>query len=90
MLVEAGADIEAQADDDCTPFLDASENHRYEAVFVLFGHGANIEARDMRGETSLQIAARQGGRGGVTAIVDLLLICAADETSVNSDGYTAA
>ncbi|CAM9140246.1 unnamed protein product [Scytosiphon promiscuus] len=90
VLVEAGADIEIEDDDDCTPFLDACSNHCHEAVLALFKHGANIEARDIRGETSLQIAARQAGREGVTEMVDLLLRCGGDETALTPDGYTAA
>ncbi|CAN0390368.1 unnamed protein product, partial [Ectocarpus sp. 12 AP-2014] len=90
VLVEAGAHVEVEDDDDCTPFLDACSNHCHEAALALFKHGANIEARDMRGETPLIIAARQAGRQGVTAIVDMLLRCGADETALNPDGRTAA
>ncbi|CAM9094058.1 unnamed protein product [Ectocarpus sp. 4 AP-2014] len=90
VLVEAGAHVEVEDDDDCTPFLDACSNHCHEAALALFKHGANIEARDMRGETPLIIAARQAGRQGVTAIVDMLLRCGADETTLNPDGRTAA
>ena len=90
VLIEAGADMEVEDDDDCTPFLDAVLNHCHEAALALFRHGANIEARDFRGETPLQIAARQAGREGVTAIVNLLLTCGSDETALNPDGRTAA
>ncbi|CAM9238403.1 unnamed protein product [Hapterophycus canaliculatus] len=90
VLVEAGADLEIEDDDDCTPFLDACSNHCHEAALALYKHGANIEARDIRGETSLQIAARQAGREGVTEMVDLLLRCGGDETALTPDGYTAA
>lgn len=90
VLMEAGADMEVEDDDECTPFLDAVLNHCHEAALALFKHGANIEARDFRGETPLQIAARQAGREGVTAIVNLLLTCGSDETAVNPDGRTAA
>lgn len=90
VLVEAGADMEVEDDDECTPFLDAVLNHCHEAALALFRHGANIEARDFRGETPLQIAARQAGREGVAAIVNLLLTCGSDETAVNPDGRTAA
>lgn len=90
VLVEAGADIEMEDDDDCTPFLDACSNHCHEAALALFKHGANVEARDIRGETPLQIAARQAGREGVTEMVDLLLRCGGDETALTPDGYTAA
>ena len=90
VLIEAGADMEIEDDDDCTPFLDACSNHCHQAALALFRHGANIEARDIRGETPLQIAARQAGREGVSAIVDLLLRCGSDETAVNRNGRTAA
>lgn len=90
VLIEAGADLEVEDDDDCTPFLDAVLNHCHEAALALFRHGANIEARDFRGETPLHIAARQAGREGVTAIVNLLLTCGSDETALNPNGCTAA
>lgn len=90
VLIEAGADMEIEDDDDCTPFLDACSNHCHQAALALFQHGANIEARDIRGETALQIAARQAGREGVSAIVNLLLRCGSDETAVNRNGRTAA
>eukprot|EP00903_Cladosiphon_okamuranus_P012535 g11738.t1 len=90
VLIEAGADIEVEDDENCTPFLDAVLNHCHEAALSLFRHGANIEARDFRGETPLQIAARQAGREGVTAIVNLLLTCGSDENALNPDGHTAA
>eukprot|EP00752_Nemacystus_decipiens_P006402 g5766.t1 len=90
VLIDAGADMEVEDDDDCTPFLDAVLNHCHEAALALFRHGANIEARDFRGETPLQIAARQAGREGVASIVNLLLTCGSDETALNPDGRTAA
>lgn len=90
VLIEAGADMEIEDDDDCTPFLDACSNHCHQAALALFQHGANIEARDIRGETALQIAARQAGREGVSAMVNLLLRCGSDETAVNRNGRTAA
>ena len=90
VLIEAGANMEVEDDDDCTPFLDAVLNHCHEAALALFRHGANIEARDFRGETALQIAARQAGREGVTAVVNLLLTCGSDENALNPDGHTAA
>lgn len=90
VLVQAGADMEIDDDDDCTPFLVACGNHCHEAALALFKHGAKVEVRDTRGETPLQIAARQAGREGVTAIIDLLLRCGGDETAVNPDGRTAS
>lgn len=90
VLVEAGADMEIDDDDDCTPFLNACSNHCHEAALTLFKNGANVEARDIRGETPLQIAARQAGKEGATAIVDLILRCGGDETAVNPDGRTAS
>lgn len=90
VLIEAGADMEVEDDDDCTPFLDAVLNHCHEAALALLRRGANIEARDFRGETPLQIAPRQAGREGVTAIVNLLLTCGSDENALNPDGHIAA
>lgn len=90
VLVQAGADMEIGDDDDCTPFLVACGNQCHEAALTLFKHGAKVEVRDTRGETPLQIAARQAGREGVTATVDLLLRCGGDETAVNPDGRTAS
>ncbi|CAM9475030.1 unnamed protein product [Pylaiella littoralis] len=90
VLVEAGADMEVDDDYECTPFLDACSNHCHEAALTLFKYGAKVEARDIRGETPLQTAARQAGREGVPAIVNLLLRCGGDETAVNPEGRTAS
>ncbi|CAN0014454.1 unnamed protein product [Sphacelaria rigidula] len=86
VLVEAGADIQAQDQHDWTPLHSAA---RYdgcsEAVQVLLQtHGANVGASDTAGETPLHVACSYLAAGPA----ELLLRFGADETAVNSEGHT--
>ena len=60
LLLEHGADINAQNKDGRTPLHVAAENGRVEVVRVLHEHGANIGAEDDAGRTPLHLAASYG------------------------------
>lgn len=82
ILVGAGADTEKTGI--CKrskPLHEASSELQFEAVVALLKHGADINARDGNGLTSLHAAARQAGKRGAAEMVDLLLRLGADETA---------
>ena len=105
LLVEAGADIEARANDGVTPLLrafsrlpalDAPRLPAPEAVRALVRHGADIKVQDHDGDSVLHYAVRLSEetelefRQLAPDLVDFLLKSGADETLVNNDGKTAA
>ena len=69
--MDAGADIEARAENGFTPLHEAAENNeKPEVVALLLERGANIEARYPGGWTPLHQAA---GYSKTSAIVELLI-----------------
>jgi ankyrin repeat protein len=60
LLLELGADAEAQDHDRSTPLLLASKDGLAEVTRVLLGHGADIEARDHEHRTPLLLASGLG------------------------------
>ena len=60
LLLEHGADINAQNRVGRTPLHRASFNGALEAVRLLLEHGADVEAKNIVGETALQEAADRG------------------------------
>jgi Ankyrin repeats (3 copies)/Ankyrin repeats (many copies) len=60
LLLEHGADINAQSQIGWTPLHVASFNGVLEVVRLLLEHGADVEAKDYSGKTALQIAAEEG------------------------------
>eukprot|EP00753_Platysulcus_tardus_P015165 PLAT4850.1.p1 GENE.PLAT4850.1~~PLAT4850.1.p1 ORF type:complete len:315 (-),score=66.40 PLAT4850.1:226-1041(-) len=85
-LLDAGADIEAQAGiDRNTPLLLASDEGRNEAVAALIARGADINAADRNGLTPLMTASREGH----AVVVELLLAAGADAARTKWNGGTA-
>ena len=63
LLIQHGADINAQNKDQSTPLhLAASSRLALEGTIVrlLLRHGANVDAKDSEGRTPLEIAASAG------------------------------
>jgi ankyrin repeat protein len=60
LLLEHGADINVQNDNDRTPLFWASYNGALEVVRVLLEHGADVGVKSKYGATALQFAAGSG------------------------------
>ena len=59
LLLEHGADINAQSHRGWAPLHEASSRAALEVVRLLLEHGADIEVKDNEGQTALQIAVRE-------------------------------
>ncbi|KAI0266900.1 ankyrin repeat protein, partial [Russula aff. rugulosa BPL654] len=60
LLLEHGADVNAQGLNGWTPLHRASYFGALEVVHLLLEHGADVEAKDNYGKTALQVAADIG------------------------------
>jgi ankyrin repeat protein len=60
LLLEHGADINAQNAQLWTPLHRASDNERLEVVRLLLEHGADVEVEDNDGRTALRFVADRG------------------------------
>jgi len=88
-LVRRGADVNAQGlMRGETPLMVVVEQGNLVLVQFLVKHGANIEARDRYGNTSLMLAALEGGQNHVH-ILKFLLDKGASIDAFNADGQTA-
>ncbi|CAM9898363.1 unnamed protein product [Ectocarpus sp. 13 AM-2016] len=88
-LVKAGANVEARVDNaggGGTPLHASSVMRCYDAALALLHSGANVASVNAFGYSPLHGTARQGGRVGVSRMMDLLLRWGADETVVDRDG----
>ena len=89
MLVEAGAEVDAQRYDGGTPLHYAAASSSNEAMRALVQCSADINARHSKtGQTPLHVAC-QHQAWGVDSAVDLLLRSGATETAIGRDGRTA-
>ncbi len=84
LLVEAGADVNAQDKTGLTPLHVAAMQGRREEAAWLLDHGANIEARDAFGDTPVHTAAVYGMGGGIQVLHQR----GASLTFTNNDGDT--
>ncbi|KAJ4152838.1 hypothetical protein LMH87_009358 [Akanthomyces muscarius] len=84
LLLERGANIEAQDGYGCTVLQIAIANEDAVLVALLLDRGADTEARDLRGWTTLMAAAADGS----ASLVELLLEKGANRSAKNSEGQT--
>jgi hypothetical protein len=87
-LIRHGAPLETRADDGSTPLLAAAAQHGPDTTTVishLIAAGANLSARDARGNTALHLVI-QAGR---PALAGRLLGAGADPTAVTEAGFSA-
>ena len=95
-LVEAGANIEAKtAVRELTPLCVAASEPNCNTVRSLLQHGADVHARDDRGNTPLHSVLHSVSHWPLSAAatasaVDLLLRSGADESALNHDNETPA
>ncbi|KAL5084943.1 hypothetical protein Trisim1_011297 [Trichoderma cf. simile WF8] len=70
LLIEKGADMEAQDDDGQTPLSRAAENGHEATVKVLIEKGADVEAMDNDGAVPLWWAAENGHEATVKLLIE--------------------
>ena len=85
LLLEHGADIEAQDDDKCTPLLLASQCGDVEVARILLERGADTEARDYMKRTPLLLASEYGHED----VVRVLLEHGADTEARDESGWSS-
>jgi len=56
LLLEHGADVNAQAKDGSTPLHEASRFGTAKTARLLLEHGASVEVKDAQGRTPIQVA----------------------------------
>ena len=83
-LLDCGADVNAQDDDNWTPLYPAAWNGRLDLVQILLEHGATVNAPTRSGETPLSKAAEKGH----VDVVRLLLEHGADPNISDFRGIT--
>jgi ankyrin repeat protein len=79
-----GINLNSQADGKTTPLLYAIDKNCFEAVMVLIGAGAEINAQDCLGDTPLHYAVSKKSLD----IVNALILAGADKTIQNSRNQT--
>lgn len=90
VLVDAGAEVDAQRYDGGTPLHYAAASSSNEAMLALVQCAADVNARhSTTDQTPLHVACQHQARG-VDAAVDLLLRSGATETAIGRDGRTAS
>ena len=85
LLLEHGADVEAQDDDKCTPLLLASQCGHVEVARILLERGADTEARDYMKRIPLLLASEYGHE----EIVRVLLEHGADTEARDESGWSS-
>ena len=84
LLLSAGADPNAQNDQDFTALATAAHYGYQEGVTILLNAGANVNIQDIFGTTALHIAAENG----FLSISELLLASGAQTSLTDNDGKT--
>ena len=84
MLIEHGADMEAQDKHGETPLHLALRNGQLKVAGTLIERGADVTAKDKRGETPLHLASRKGQ----PEVAVMLIERGADVKAKNEDGKT--
>jgi len=70
ILLDNGANTEAQDANGLTPLIMAAENNDIAIVKLLLAKGANVSTKDRRGETAMIAAARCGNSEIVTLLLE--------------------
>jgi ankyrin repeat protein len=83
-LVANGAGVNSVDEDGETPLMYAVRPHAADKVQILLGHGADIRARNKKGQTALDIANKEYGISN--ALLDLLEGAEAKEDVGHPDG----
>ncbi len=86
VLLENGADLEAESEPGCTPLRTAITVGQEAVIRIMLEKGANVNVADKHGRTPLHEAASHG----YTGIITLLLSHGADRTREDNHGYDAA
>ena len=84
LLLSAGADPNAQAEEGSVPLIAAAKCDYKEGVSILLNAGANVNIPNILGSTALHEAARNG----FLSISELLLASGAQASLINNDGMT--
>ena len=84
LLLSAGAEPNAQNDNDSTPLIVAAYYGYKEGITVLLNAGAIVNIRDRFGSTALHVAAENG----FLSISELLLASGAQASLADNDGMT--
>lgn len=88
VLTKSHEELEAQDSAGWTPLHSACRAGACEATLALLKNGANADAKDNEGNTSMHLASQELPEGA-GKVVDLLLRWGADETVINESGATA-
>ena len=85
LLINAGADVNAQNEESATALIEASYIHNnLEVIRLLINAGANVNAQDYDGNTPVIIASKRGNLG----LLGLLINADANVNAQDYDGNT--
>jgi ankyrin repeat protein len=60
LLIESGADVSAENNENETPLMYASWNGKKDTVKLLLANGANVDKKNKNGDTALVLAETKG------------------------------
>lgn len=91
MIMEAGANIEAQDSQSCTLSSCRCRPAQFPRLgVVLLKHGAYVNAHDEDQDTPFHMVALQAGTHNAAELVDSLLRSGVDETILNDEARAAS
>ena len=89
ILIEYGADVNAQALNGITPLMLAAERGDEKSVVLLIENGADVNAADAFGKTALMYAAACEGIGSYLKVLETLIENGANVEAKDINGKTA-